>query len=250
MKVLGVIPARLGSERLREKPLRDISGKTLVQRVWEQVGQASSISKTVVATDAEEIKKVVEDFGGEVVMTDKKLQSGSERVSAVYELLKDEAWDIIVNIQGDMPFIHPELINNTVAYLAERPELLAATAATPITSEEEFLSPNEVKVVLGKDNNALYFSRSPVPHSRDGKRYKNCFGYRHFGIYVFRPQGLELFAPGAERSELEDIEKLEQLRALAMGVKIGVYVADPELTKGAIEVDTEADLLAAQKQSS
>jgi len=219
-KNLAVIPARLGSTRLKSKALRDISGKPLVQRVWEQASSASSLSKVVVATDAEEIADVVNSFGGEVVMTSEDLQSGSERVAVVYQMMNDENWNLILNIQGDMPFINPVLIDNTVEFMNSHSDLLLGTAATAITDEKEFLSSDNVKVVIGENSQALYFSRSPVPYSRDGTLITNpisknekILGFRHFGIYIFRPEGLALFQQGAEKSELEDIEKLEQLRA-------------------------------------
>ena len=253
-KVLAVIPARLASTRLPEKPLKDIAGKTLLQRVWEQTKTAQLVSKIVIATDSAEIQDLGHSFGAEVMMTSAEITTGSARVAVVgAALAKNSPWDVVVNVQGDMPFIKGELIDQCVSSLLNFPEHISmVTVATPITDPEVFFSNSDVKVVVAANGEALYFSRAPIPHCRDG--YAEfptpiTYGYKHFGLYAYRPAVLEQFA-ASEMSELECREKLEQLRLLEMGFRIGVCVVDAELTKNFVEVDTPADLARASKIAS
>ncbi len=249
--VLVAIPARLKSTRLPEKPLKDIAGQTLLQRVWERVQRAKNVSRVVVATDSPEIETLAKSFGAEVVMTSPDITTGSARVAAAWHKLSAEDWDIVVNVQGDMPFIRPELIDRCIETLAQAPaEVSMVTIATPIFDEEMFLSKNDVKVVVTSRGEALYFSRAPIPHSRDGERperldasgvKRTLYGFKHFGLYVYRPSVLREFEL-SEISALEDLEKLEQLRLLEMGYRIGVCIVEPEMTKDSVEVDTPADL--------
>lgn len=250
-KVLAVIPVRMSSQRLPGKPLKDIVGKTLVQRVWERGKLSKLISKLVVATDSLEIADEAKLIGAEVIMTSPDITTGSQRVAACWELLKKENWDLVVNIQGDMPFIKGELIDSCIDFLAKNKNKFSmATIATPIIDKEAFLSNSVVKVVLSSSNQALYFSRSPVPYSRDGNLFKyqktdgSClevYGFKHFGLYVFQPSVIHEYL-GAELSSLEDVEKLEQLRLLEKGHTVGVCVVDPNLTQDSVEVDTPTDL--------
>lgn len=247
-RVLAVIPARLASQRLPQKPLKDIHGKTLVQRVYERAGTAKTVSRVVVATDSPEIERVARSFGAEVMMTDSAINTGSGRVAATYRILatQGERFDVVVNVQGDMPFISGELIDRTVRFLLEDDgRFAAATVATPILDEATFKSASDVKVVVTSRGRALYFSRAPVPHSRDGDRLSShgqtVFGYKHFGLYVFRPEMLAVFED-EPISALEAVEKLEQLRLLELGHNIGVCIVEPELTRGSVEVDTAEDL--------
>ena len=252
--VLVAIPARLRSTRLPEKPLKDIAGKTLLQRVWERANMAKNVSQVVVATDSPEIETLAQSFGAKVVMTSPEITTGSARVAAAWHALSSEDWDIVVNVQGDMPFIRAELIDRCIETLARAAaEVAMVTIATPIFDEEMYLSKNDVKVVVSERGEALYFSRAPIPHSRDGNRLsrtdangelKPLYGYKHFGLYVYRPSVLREFEH-SEISPLEDLEKLEQLRLLEMGHRIGVCVVEPELTKDSVEVDTPQDLLKA-----
>lgn len=252
-KVLAVIPARLASTRLAEKALREISGKTLVQRVWEQGRKTKRISELVLATDDTQIAELARSFGARVELTSESIKSGSERVAVTWERLKEENWDCVVNLQGDMPFIAPELIDQTIEFhLAHADSFSMSTVATPITDEAAFLSASVVKVAVGANSRALYFSRAPIPHSRDGdripfgdpKKKQTVYGFKHFGLYVFRPEVLKEFQD--ERSSiLEEVERLEQLRLLERGFEIGVHIVPPELTAESVEVDTEADLLKA-----
>ncbi len=253
-RVLGVIPARLGSTRLPEKPLKEIHGQTLLERVYRQAKQAKTIGRVIIATDSDEISKVALGFGAEVMMTPVEIRSGSERVAAVVERVGLESVDLVVNIQGDMPFLSPEIIDSCVLFM-ERSETKfdMGTIASPILDEAAFLNQNTVKVVTGVDSSALYFSRAPIPCSRDGRRpmYRfdeahqvSAFGLKHFGLYVYRPHILGEFRKG--EAELEEIERLEQLRLLERGLRIGVCLIDSSLTADYIEVDTEEDLIRAR----
>lgn len=250
-KALAVIPVRLGSTRLARKPLAEIAGKTMVQRVWEACSAAVQIARCVVATDSEEILAVAKSFGAECLMTSEEIPSGSARVAAAYKLL-DEKFDIVLNVQGDMPSIKPELIDQSVLFFKENfQKFQMATIASPIYSESEFLNPNKVKVVLGQNSQALYFSRSPIPYSREGQRLsddsgRSIYGYRHMGLYLYKPEMFSVFSEGG--SNLEEIEKLEQLRVLERGFSIGVKVVDPSLVEDLIEVDTADDLQQVRSQ--
>jgi len=266
--VLGVIPARYASVRLPGKPLRDICGKSLIQRVWEQASRTSVLSHLVVATDSEEISTAAKAFGAEVIMTSNEISTGSARVYAAAKICGEKFfektqsieqqssqpetfWDAVVNIQGDMPFIRPEVIDQAVIFLLENHDQFEMTTiATPLTCEEHYLSSSVVKVVMGENCCALYFSRAPVPYSRDGDRLSNTlasetsgtlYGLKHIGLYVFRPEVLELYAD-SRLSMLESVEKLEQLRALERGYRIGVCVIPQSLTENSVEVDTPEDL--------
>jgi 3-deoxy-manno-octulosonate cytidylyltransferase (CMP-KDO synthetase) len=249
--VLAVIPARLASQRLPAKPLKDIGGKSLLQRVWERGKQAESISRLIVATDSEEICSLARSFGAEVMMTAADITSGSQRVASVWKNLSSETFDYIVNLQGDMPFLRSELIDRCVRFFESHGRRFdMCTIATAIFDQDLHRSPHDVKVVVSATHEALYFSRAPIPHSRDGNllRYVtpggealSVYGFKHFGLYVYRARALEEFMSG-ELSALEEVEKLEQLRLLERGLKVGVCVVDPALTAGSIEVDTAEDL--------
>ncbi len=259
-RVLAVIPSRFASSRLPGKPLKQIAGKTMVRRVWEQACKARLLSQVVVATDSDAIAEEIRALGGDALMTDEALTTGSARVAVCAEELAKRAgssaaeyWDLIVNIQGDMPFVPPQLIDAAVAFMQSAPERFdVGTIATPLTDEAQFNSPSVVKVVVDRLSRALYFSRAPIPHSRDGRRLEMpdgsgrvCHGFKHLGLYLFRPQALLRFI-ALPTSELEDIEKLEQLRILDAGGSIGVLILEPELTAGLVEVDTPEDLQRAE----
>jgi len=250
-QVLAIIPARLASQRLPEKPLKDIAGKSLLQRVWERGKSAKLITRLVVATDSAEIEQHAKSFGAEVVMTSESITTGSQRVAAAAKLLGAADWDCIMNLQGDMPFISPALLDGCIDFHRRaQPRFAMSTVATPIFDEATFLSSSDVKVVVSRKKQALYFSRAPMPHSRDGDRmlFRDAggesapvFGFKHFGLYVFEPETLKEYEAG-DLSPLEQVEKLEQLRLLEKGLRIGVHVVAPELTSNSIEVDTPHDL--------
>ena len=181
-------------------------------------------------------------------MTGSHHHTGSDRVAEVMNIFRSQGreFSYVANIQGDMPFINPAVIDLTIETLAEGgPSFGMSTVATPLLSEEEFLRPQAVKVVLGTDGSALYFSRSPIPHWREPKEVRiseaEPCGYKHMGLYVFRPEALQRLT-SLPQSLPEKREKLEQLRALTGGIKVRVAVASPNMVHPSIEVDTEEDL--------
>lgn len=230
-EVVAIIPARYGSTRFPGKVLSDIHGKTLIQHVYERVSLSSAVSRVVVATDDGRIAEEVEKFGGKVIMTSPDHKSGTDRV---VEASKKTGGDIIVNVQGDEPFIDPKVINAVIEKLVQDEEIVCSTAAFPITDEAVYHDPNTVKVVIDLKGRALYFSRSPLPFYRDSEFLK---AYIHVGIYCFRKNFLDVYSR-LKPSILETAEKLEQLRILENGYRIGVVVTE----HAAIGVDTETDL--------
>lgn len=248
MRALGVIPVRLQSQRLPRKPLADIAGKSLVQRVWEQATQTKQFSEIVIATDSPEIEEHCKQFKGKVIRTSPDHKTGSDRVAEAAKICGN--FDIVANIQGDMPFISPKLIDETAKLLIESSKAVGmTTVASPILKEEEFLKPSAVKVALGQESRALYFSRAPIPFVRAPEEAvitnETPWGFKHMGLYVFRPETLTLMSTLSEVL-VEKREKLEQLRLLASGVHIRVYTAPLELVHPSIEVDTEEDLIKAR----
>lgn len=217
--VIALIPARYGSTRFPGKPLASIAGKPMVQHVYERVNQAAKVSHLYVVTDDERIAKVVQDFGGEYIMTDPDLPTGTDRIASA--ALETRA-DIIVNVQGDEPLIEPGLIDDTIDPVLYNPNIDIATPIKRITSLEDLTNPNVVKVVLGEENRALYFSRSAIPYRRDIPQEHWLDGYtywKHLGLYVYRKPTLLKFAE-TEQTDLERAEQLEQLRILAQGAHI------------------------------
>lgn len=244
MKVLCVIPVRMASTRLPGKPLKDIGGKNLVQRVYEQAQKASRFSSIVVATDSQEIQSELSRLNIEVLMTSSEARTGSDRVCEAYKNFKKNGsqFDVVVNLQGDMPFIRPEVIDGAIeSFQGVIAEYDMGTIATPITEREEFFRPSCVKVACGKGGRALYFSRAPIPFPREESRVKGCWGHKHLGFYMFKPQALEALAL-LQSAEVEEREGLEQLRALAQGINIHVSIIARDLIEPSIEVDTPEDL--------
>lgn len=238
-----LIPARLASTRLPNKPLADISGAPMVVRV-AQKGMKSAASRTVVATDSDEIVQSCAAFGVTAVMTRADHPNGSDRLAEACHLLGLDDNDIVVNVQGDEPLIDPSLINAVAGLLLDRTDCAMSTAAHAIDDVAEFLNPNVVKVVLDARQTALYFSRSPIPAARDfsGKAWWETGTLpkplRHVGIYGYRVGFLKQF-PMLPQAPLEKLESLEQLRALWHGHRIAVHITDDAPGPG---VDTQADL--------
>lgn len=237
LRVIGVIPARYASQRLPAKPLLDLLGKTMVQRVYEQTKKAKLLHQVIVATDDERIAGVVRNFGGEVVITPPEIKSGSDRVAVV---AARNSGDVFLNIQGDEPLIAPEMIDQAAQILLDDSQALVGTLARRIDSPTELLNPSIVKVVVDKNSYALYFSRSIIPFVRDTTEpsqwlSKRTF-YKHIGLYVFRKDFLLGFAKMPE-SGLEQSEKLEQLRILENGFKIKIGFTE----RDSIPIDTHAD---------
>lgn len=223
--MLGVIPARWGSTRFPGKPLHLIAGKPLVRHVWERCLECRQLDEVVVATDDERIADAVRDFGGRVVMTRPDHVSGTDRIAEVAR--KRPGCSHIINIQGDEPLISPALIGRLVRALARDPELPMVTAANPLApGATEIADPNVVKVVIDRHGRALYFSRSMIPHPRNGAE-KDLIYYRHKGVYGFRRDFLLRFVRW-QPSMLERVEGLEQLRAIENGAEIRVLLTDDD----------------------
>ena len=235
-KILGVIPSRYASSRLPGKPLLEISGKTMVEHVYRRALASGIFFRVVVATDDRRVYEAVEKFGGDVVMTSPDHPTGTDRLAEVAASLPD--YDIVVNVQGDEPFINPDVIDSLAKMLAERDDLDMTTAAAPL-KEDEYDDPSAVKVVVNQKGEALYFSRSLIPYPRNEFSVPPL---KHVGIYAYRRDFLLAYA-GMKQTPLEKTESLEQLRALEMGYKIGVIRIDSE----DIGIDTEEDLKKANR---
>jgi 3-deoxy-manno-octulosonate cytidylyltransferase (CMP-KDO synthetase) len=216
-----VIPARFGSTRFPAKILASRTGKPLVQHVVEQARKCRSIREVIVATDDQRIVEALRPFGTHVLMTSPDHQSGTDRIAEVARELSDE---IVVNVQGDEPEIEPEIIDALVDRLSHSTDDMA-TAATPFVWGMDPSNPNLVKVVLGRDGRALYFSRSPIPYFRDSTPTADLPYYLHLGIYAYRREFLLKFS-SLPQAPLEQAEKLEQLRALEHGKSIYVRVVN------------------------
>ncbi len=237
MKSLGIIPARFASSRWPGKLLQDLAGKSILQRTWEQAQKAGLLEEVLVATDDERVREHAVQFGARVVRTAPTHRSGTDRCAEAMEQL-DVQPDAVLNIQADEPFLEPGYIDQVLGMLKAGAEI--ATVAHPIAEEEELHAPSAVKVVLDRAGQALYFSRSPVPHLRDvpsGEWLQHHRFYRHIGLYGFQASVLRRitrFLPG----QLESCEKLEQLRWMEGGLSIQVG-----LVKGmSLGMDTPADL--------
>jgi 3-deoxy-manno-octulosonate cytidylyltransferase (CMP-KDO synthetase) len=237
MPVIAVIPARYDSSRLPGKALAEIGGVPMIVRVWRQTRRAQSLERVIVATDDVRIARVVRAAGGEAEMTASTHQSGTDRIAEVAARIDAE---IYLNVQGDQPFIAPEDLDALVAPMRAEPALAMATLATPITDREEWYNPNKVKVICDARGDAIYFSRSPIPFARDGGL--PAVARRHIGVYGYRRDFLRRFA-ALEPGVLEQIEKLEQLRALERGYRIRVVAS----VAPSLEVDTPDDLVRANQ---
>jgi len=231
MKTVVVIPARLESTRLPNKVILDIGGKPLIQRVFEQVKKSKKVSDIFIATDSEKIIKIVESFGGKAILTSSKHQSGTDRIAEAVQNLET---DFIINVQGDEPLISPNLIDSLISVLENDDEVSFVSAMRKIDNLEDLDNPNCVKVITDFSQNAIYFSRSKIPFSRDND-FQNYF--QHIGIYGYKKDFLLKYSQ-LPQTVLEQTEKLEQLRAIENGFKIRMV----ETEYKSIGVDTLADL--------
>lgn len=230
-----IIPVRWESERLPGKPLADIVGRTMIERVYGQA-TASGAEEVIIATDSAEIETACRSFGAHVEMTSCDHASGTDRIA---EVAARSGWSedrIVVNVQGDEPLIPPKLIDQVAGLLGDDPSADLATLMTPLADESEYRNPNMAKVVTDGGGAAIYFSRSPVPWSRDGKPPGDA--RRHIGIYGYRARALQQLA-AAPVAPLERAERLEQLRALWLGMRIAIADACELPPRG---VDTADDL--------
>jgi len=239
---VGIIPARLQSTRLPEKPLQDLGGAPLITRVLQRVRQSASFRAILVATDSPKIADAVRAAGGQAVMTPSELPSGLDRVAEAAQSVED---DVIVNIQGDEPFVSPKGLDHLVS-LFKSPNVIMGTLAAPFPANEDVNDPNRVKVVVDRMGRALYFSRSPIPYGAvSGEAAVIGAGpaaLLHVGVYAYRREALfELARLGP--CPLERAERLEQLRALWNGIPIHVAVGD----YGSLGVDTPEDLERARR---
>lgn len=234
MTAIGVIPARYGSTRLKAKVLADILGKPMIRHVWERARKAKLLDDLIIACDDPRVKAAAEKFGAKAVMTSKNHTCGSDRIREVVKSLKA---DIVVNIQGDEPLVSASMIDGMVSALCKDKASPMATVITPLSNEKDLENPNVVKVVIDKNDCALYFSRSVIPYNRDGAPTGKIGYYKHLGLYAYRKDFLMRFK-NLPPSRLEKTEKLEQLRVLEAGYKIKTV----KTRFDTIAVDTAEDL--------
>ncbi|MDR2455968.1 MAG: 3-deoxy-manno-octulosonate cytidylyltransferase [Deltaproteobacteria bacterium] len=238
MSALALIPARYDSVRFPGKPLALILGRPMIEHVWRRAKNIPGVNDVIVATDSPLISQAVESFGGKFVMTGGHHKSGSDRLAEAADILRLPDDALILNVQGDQPALDERAAGLLVAEMANNPGIEMGTVAAPILNPAEIGDPNHVKVVLSEDGFALYFSRSPIPFSRSGEEIPVL---KHLGLYAYRAGFLRDFVKWPQ-SDLERVESLEQLRALAKGRRIKVLV-----TKGDYpEVDVPGDLLKAE----
>jgi len=235
MKVTAIIPSRYESKRFPGKPLVDIAGKTMIQRVYEQAEKSDLVDTVYVATDSDQIYSAVQSFGGRVVMTSVQCSSGTDRVAEAARTLELAEHDVIVNVQGDQPVLQPECLNDLIRLFLLRPGLEMGTLAYGLGDEREINDPNNVKVIFDSDRFAIYFSRAKIPFDRDGR--ENVQYYKHLGIYAYSYSFLQEFTR-LPQSRLENIERLEQLRVLECGHRIQVA----ETTYNSLSVDDPTDI--------
>ena len=237
MKILCVIPSRMASTRLQRKPLLPIQGKPMIQWVYENAKRCSVLTDVVVATDHAEIAELIQQLDGKAVMTDPALSTGSDRVAVVAEQYPDI--DVVINLQGDEPFIKPRMLEQLVApYLAgETPEM--TTLAYPLNMKTAYTNPGAVKVITDLKGNAIYFSRAPIPYFRT---QVNAPVYHHIGLYAFRRDFL-LSYTSLPQTPLEKVESLEQLRAIEHGYKIRVCLTEEKT----LEINTPEEYELAQQ---
>ena len=234
--VIVVIPARHASSRFPGKPLAPIAGRPMIQHVFERAKQSRRASRVVVATDDTRIRDAVQSFQGAVVMTRSEHRTGTDRIA---EVAIHMPADVYVNVQGDLPLIRHEVIDAAVdALLSAEGDAHVSTLCVPITTPEDIMNPNIVKVVSDFDGNALYFSRAPIPWVRDAGERVAARHFKHIGLYAFRRDALLEF-PALPPGELERVEQLEQLRWMENGYRIAV--SEIEAYEG-VEVDVPEDV--------
>ena len=239
MRTIGVIPARYESTRLKAKVLADIHGKPMLQHVWERARRSRLLDDLLIACDHELVFQTAKKFGAQAVLTSPDHRCGSDRIA---EAVQNLEVDVVINIQGDEPLITPRVIDSLAGMMRDDPDCLMATVIKSLDSESELMDPNTVKVVIDQNQNALYFSRAPIPYGREKTGTTLVGHYKHLGIYAYRKDFLLTFV-GLPQGSLEKAERLEQLRALEAGYKIKTVLTDIET----MSVDTPADLRRVQE---
>lgn len=234
MQKVVIIPARWGSSRLAGKPLRLLAGKSMIRHVYERCKQAR-VDQVVVATDDKRILEAVEAFGGKALITSMENRSGTDRAAEAAKILDLAPKDLIINVQGDQPMIHPECIDEVAAPFTDNPDLPMTSLGFVIREPKEIYDPGDVKIVLDARGNALYFSRATIPHIRD--EGTPCSYIKHLGVYAYTRHFLEIFRD-LPSGKLEEIEKLEQLRVLEHGYTIRIVITAHDSP----EVDLAEDL--------
>lgn len=243
MKILCVIPARIGSTRLPRKMLATIKGEPIINMTYKAASSCADIDKVIVATDSTEIKEVVEKTGAEVIMTPENINTGSDRVAFAAKEFPD--YNIIINLQGDEPFMKAEMLSQLVQPFKTNNPPKMATLGFKLDFDTEYTNPNIVKIIIDKNNDALYFSRSPIPYFRqDIKSISNINMLHHIGLYAYDRDFLLEFTKW-EQTPLEQAESLEQLRALENGIKIRVT----ETQYKTLEINNAEELKLAQSFS-
>lgn len=223
MKIVVIIPARYDSTRFPGKPLRLYNGKPMIQQVYERASLSNVVTDITVATDDRRIFDAVCGFGGNAVMTGKENRSGTDRVAEAAEKMRLDPDDIVINIQGDQPEVHPQHLQDVVSPFKTEPITEMSTLAFKIVKKGEITNPKDCKVTFDNKGYALYFSRSPIPCARDADTIFDT--YKHLGIYAYTRRFLEIFRHLPE-GKLEAVEKLEQLRAIEYGYKIRVVITE------------------------
>ncbi|MBL8012539.1 MAG: 3-deoxy-manno-octulosonate cytidylyltransferase [Candidatus Omnitrophica bacterium] len=234
MKTVGVIPARFQSTRFPGKVLALIHGKPMIELVWRQAQKCEQLDELWIACDHPDVYGAAVGFGAQAVMTSPDHPSGSDRIA---EVVGKMSCDLVVNIQGDEPFIQPEVIDRLVAALKEDSQSSMATVIKEIYSQEDLVNPNVVKVVIDHKQYAMYFSRSSIPYNRNAERPQGLKYFKHLGLYAYRKSFLMEYKDWP-KSVLESTEQLEQLRVLEAGYKIRTILTDKE----SLAVDTPEDL--------
>ncbi len=237
LRILGVIPARYASSRFPGKPLLDLKGKSMIQRVYEGVKKSTILTEVIVATDDKRIEEEVKRFGGKVVMTNFNHPSGTDRCGEVARLYQD--FDVVINIQGDEPLVDFRQIDQLTAAF-QNPETNIATLGIKQVTMEDIVNPNRIKIVVDQNQNALYFSRSPIPNFANFKDNPLAFYpfYRHIGLYGYRTNTLQELV-SLTPTLLEQVESLEQLRWLYYGYKIKVVETNIETPNIDVPEDVE-----------
>ncbi len=241
MRVVVIIPSRYGSSRFDGKPLAPICGKPMIQWVYERSREATCVESVHVATDDSRIRDAVAGFGGNVVMTGSDCRSGTDRVGEAAGRLGLERRDIVINIQGDQPLVDPRCLDALVQPFADDPTVKMSTLAFAIQEEREITDPKDVKVTFDNRGDALYFSRATIPHGRDSLSGYEV--YKHLGVYAYTGEFLTCFR-SLKPGRLEEIEKLEQLRAMEHGYRIRVVVTPYDSP----EVDLPVDIQRIEKK--